>query len=873
YQHILTKFKAAVKQSLGTEQQSGEYRAIEHSQNFEEVKLARTNIQQSRQNPDSPTRHVPDNNSPNQPEPDKKKDVKKRNELSELKSGPTEEEKEWLELARAKSNLSRKLSKKELTEILSRRKEIAELEKQLVRIKSLIEEGKSKLSLEGNNVNAKLVLPGGIYIQKEDDNTNLLQIKDKGGNDIDVKYDIMNLKIVANDEKKKNDYDRGIEFDGATNTLILNTSDFGNGLDSIDISSYFFNDGFPPSLYNPSDFKNYQRELFALEDLLTDLETNYQSPQSNISNSATKLNELLVYYYPSGDAIKQDLFDLRESPGKTGIFGFANANGFAIAQRGGSQIGTVTIGKPYYSGDQTPGASESGDDHLLPGDPNVEFIKKALKGGKYRGFLIIDPAQTASIAATSGRKHKILFGHECATGAPQYQKERIDSFRKFLSTNMETESEETDKRKCFGFEVADISPKGYYQNLSGGAASAGKTKITYDILMAPDLDAAIDLAFFGRPYKDMHNVDNSLLFLNEIEGKSKKEILDIYFNKVDKWGRKIDKVISALSAALGENRGPGPNPPPQPNPDIPSPNDNNSLSAEILRKIEELLNSETDPYAKQIYQEVKNMKTVDGITLKTVEKLKELLELIKFAYGGSSPDNTLQKLEIFSSAATNTVNNHKENPGDEDGYATKAWKKIANFSKKRQEVIEKSRMAEAQTVAELNQIYQQMKENEKFAGSLKESVEKKSYPRAQIIAAIREKKDNASPEEKALIKLIKDFVIKAEIDTDFGDDLDESVLQTLKTKKVALTNYATNNKTENKVYRNLSTEKQNTITLLISELAEKIIKMEKAIQAKKEQDRKNNKNPNTSPPAPFLKTTFGKITISLIVVVVLGLII
>jgi len=46
--------------------------------------------------------------------------------------------------------------------------------------------------------------------------------------------------------------------------------------------------------------------------------------------------------------------------------------------------------------------------------------------------------------------------------------------------------------------------------------------------MAPDLEAAIDLAFFGRPYSGMHNVDNNLLSLNEIDGKSRREMLDIY---------------------------------------------------------------------------------------------------------------------------------------------------------------------------------------------------------------------------------------------------------------------------------------------------------------------------------------------------------
>ena len=48
--------------------------------------------------------------------------------------------------------------------------------------------------------------------------------------------------------------------------------------------------------------------------------------------------------------------------------------------------------------------------------------------------------------------------------------------------------------------------------------------------MAPSLDAAIDLAFFGVKYTDMGNPDDSLLSFNELEGKSELEMLDIYLN-------------------------------------------------------------------------------------------------------------------------------------------------------------------------------------------------------------------------------------------------------------------------------------------------------------------------------------------------------
>jgi hypothetical protein len=145
------------------------------------------------------------------------------------------------------------------------------------------------------------------------------------------------------------------------------------------------------------------------------------------------------------------------------------------------------------------------------------------------------------ITSNEGQNKK-LFGHGCAAGQSQYQKKDIDTFHKFLLKNMGQESKEADKKKCFGFEITDISQNGCYRGFSGGAASANKTKIAYDICMAPDLDAAIDLAFFGRPYLGMHNVDNNLLFLNEVDGKTRKEILNIYFDeglKNPSCGRKI----------------------------------------------------------------------------------------------------------------------------------------------------------------------------------------------------------------------------------------------------------------------------------------------------------------------------------------------
>ncbi|CAG8506244.1 10171_t:CDS:10 [Gigaspora margarita] len=85
YQHILTKFKEAVKKELGAEQQNNEYQEIDNSQDFEAVKLTRKNIKQRRQNPDSPTPHSPNDNPPripppDQPEPEKKKkDPKPKN--------------------------------------------------------------------------------------------------------------------------------------------------------------------------------------------------------------------------------------------------------------------------------------------------------------------------------------------------------------------------------------------------------------------------------------------------------------------------------------------------------------------------------------------------------------------------------------------------------------------------------------------------------------------------------------------------------------------------------------------------------------------------------------------------------------------------
>lgn len=198
----------------------------------------------------------------------------------------------------------------------------------------------------------------------------------------------------------------------------------------------------------------------------------------------------------------------------------------------------VTIGKKDSSGGIV--YDEMGDEHLSLRSSNTNAIMEILKGGKYRGFPITDPLQPNPEKVDAG-KPRTIFGWSCQGGRKEYTKTHIDRFRDFLQTNIGSDSgEETDKRKCFGFQITDIDNKGHYQGRSGCKAQVGKTKIAYDIWAAPNLEAAIDLAFFGIPYPGMKNVDNSLLFLNEVEGKSRKENLDIYYEhglKSDMCGR------------------------------------------------------------------------------------------------------------------------------------------------------------------------------------------------------------------------------------------------------------------------------------------------------------------------------------------------
>jgi hypothetical protein len=218
--------------------------------------------------------------------------------------------------------------------------------------------------------------------------------------------------------------------------------------------------------------------------------------------------------------------------------------------------------------------------------------------------------------------------------------------------------------------------------------------------------------------------------------------------------------------------------------------------------------------------------------------------------------------------AWNAVNNYKENSTDTEGYASKAYKKIQSFSKKRQEIIDKSHLAEAKSEEELDQFYQQMKEGENFTGSLKETVEKKSYPRARIVASIRKKKTNVKPEEKALVELIKDFITKAEIDTDFGNDCNRTDYQILKDKQESLAKYAESGTSENDVFKSLPSEQRQTITELLSELSSKVEKMKNSIE-QEDLERRNNSNTDKEP--PFHKTAFGITIISISVVLILSL--
>ncbi|CAG8828072.1 12303_t:CDS:2, partial [Racocetra persica] len=79
YQHILTQFKAKVKQELGAAQKDGEYSPIDDSQNFIAVKSARTSIKQSRENSDSS-----DNNERGKNPVDNNKNQKNKFDYSQL---------------------------------------------------------------------------------------------------------------------------------------------------------------------------------------------------------------------------------------------------------------------------------------------------------------------------------------------------------------------------------------------------------------------------------------------------------------------------------------------------------------------------------------------------------------------------------------------------------------------------------------------------------------------------------------------------------------------------------------------------------------------------------------------------------------------
>nr|CAG8507147.1 8351_t:CDS:2 [Entrophospora candida] len=700
-------------------------------------------------------------------------------------------------------------------------------------------------------------------------------------------------------------------FDNTTGILNLNSSDFDNNLDNIDISTLLFTDGFSPVPSFYGNFVTGRNELYKLEDLLTRLENNFLLPNANLQNSVNDLDEL--ENYSRGNEVKQHLFDLRDSPGRTSnAIGLdqvlkANANGFIIAQRGGLSS-YLTIGKKDSSGKLD--YEEIGDEHLSLRSLNVNAIMETLKGGKYRGFRIIDPFQPDP-KVENAMKYQTLFKYSCQAGRKEFTKTHIDRFRNFLQINMGTDGgEETDKRKCFGFQITDIDDKGkgHYQSRSGCNPQAGKTKITYDIWAAPNLDEAIDLAFFGVPYAGMKNVDNSLLFLNEVEGKRRKEILDIYYEH----GLKNNYETGKYSPGSGYDKSKA-----EENKDklqqikkISVENSNNNeLPSNVLSKIREYRASETDTLAQKIYEEAEKMKAADNVTIRTIEKLKELVgvaknyqnmeEVLEKCKIAALPEvqsklkrtvgneqiyqkiiTSIEKDAIAISQATEiftwskqsleiqgTDETQEENSSDTEGYATKAYKKIQTFSKKRQEIVDKSHLAKAKTKEELESFYKEMKEGENFTGSLKETVEKKSYPRAEIIASIREKKDNAKPEEKALIELIKDFVIKAEIDTDFGDDSNRTDYQTLKNKQESLAKYTKTGTPENNVFESLPSEQKQTINQLLSELSSKVEKMKKTID---QEDLGGKDNSNNSE-KPFYKTTSGIIIISTAVVLVLGL--
>lgn len=191
--------------------------------------------------------------------------------------------------------------------------------------------------------------------------------------------------------------------------------------------------------------------------------------------------------------------------------------------------------------------------------------EKKIVNGKYKAFDIIGQAKVEKDTTVGlldiGEKFKITGTH--------YTCEQIDRFRhadwfkgsvnNILSNSGVTTIDFSNKfepNDCRGFQPSDIEATGKYRtgrnvNLKNteidftnnlNADSTQKTRLTkiyLDILSAPDLDVAIDLAFFGIPYEDMVGTAagtreyerEEFLFFNETgtNQETPLQLLEVYF--------------------------------------------------------------------------------------------------------------------------------------------------------------------------------------------------------------------------------------------------------------------------------------------------------------------------------------------------------
>ncbi|CAG8638490.1 16633_t:CDS:10, partial [Cetraspora pellucida] len=206
-----------------------------------------------------------------------------------------------------------------------------------------------------------------------------------------------------------------------------------------------------------------------------------------------------------------------------------------------------------------------------PGQANIDFIKETdptkggLGGGKYKNFPIFDASQIVSNQDGSNNAAGVKIKAADTEGnnilnVGKITRAKIDAFRDRMAISgpgkdatkqngagLPNHNTITDRRDCLGFQPQDLDNNGDYLNGGhscdrGGTAGAYtdsdniRTKICFDIWEANNADEAIALAFYGKDYNkaDKPANNSNYLKLNEINGKTKTEILDIADNDVKK---------------------------------------------------------------------------------------------------------------------------------------------------------------------------------------------------------------------------------------------------------------------------------------------------------------------------------------------------